>query len=299
MSGVNALKNAAKEQIEIRLSYHGPDVDDGSMSVEDIVPVLQGFSSAYSKLASTDDPESRHNIRITGVKPGSADIVLVAWKFLGDNVDAITSAGVVAGGGWFIVKKILAVIALKKHVKRKPFSERINAQNSVVVSNSENVTIEVPLEIYELFKSGSLDPDMNKMMKPLQTEHIERVELSASSATGETIRETVIADERPYFDTTEVVTTSTRETSVVVKLNSLTKTTDSGWLYLGDGSRVFYQYTGVNPAKLHALFAYDGPVRVTCIAHMDESSRVVQLDISDLERTQLGLFDSLPPSASP
>jgi hypothetical protein len=32
-----------KEQIEIHLRYEGPDVNDGTMSIQDIVPVLEGF----------------------------------------------------------------------------------------------------------------------------------------------------------------------------------------------------------------------------------------------------------------
>ena len=68
-----------REQIEIHLRYEGPDVDDGTMSIQDIVPVLQGFASAYGKIASSDDPSSTHRLRITGIRRGSADILLEVW----------------------------------------------------------------------------------------------------------------------------------------------------------------------------------------------------------------------------
>src|SRR5687767_11136407 len=61
-------RGVTKEQLEIHLRYEGPDVNDGTMSVEDIVPVLQGFSSAYGKLASTADPQSTHRLRIAAVR---------------------------------------------------------------------------------------------------------------------------------------------------------------------------------------------------------------------------------------
>ena len=76
----------SREQILIHLKYEGPDVDDGTMSIEDIAPVLQGFSSAYGKLAAATDPQAQHRIRITGVQKGSADIVLEAWRALAVKV---------------------------------------------------------------------------------------------------------------------------------------------------------------------------------------------------------------------
>ena len=94
------------EQLEIVLTYEGSDVDDGSMSVQDIVPVLQGFSGAYGKLATASDPTSTHRIRIVAVRPGSARIILEAIRdALAQNVDAITAGSIIAGGAYWIVQK--------------------------------------------------------------------------------------------------------------------------------------------------------------------------------------------------
>lgn len=288
------LRGMPKEEIEIHLVYEGPDVDDGSMSIEDIVPVLQGFSSAYGKIAASDDPDSTHRLRITGVRRGSADIILEVWSFLGSNAAAIGAAATVATVGYFIVKKIMGVIALKRHVKKRPYKESISATNSIVVANADNVTIEVPLNIFELFKSGRLDPDINKMISPLEAGRIDSAKLSAHVPSGETIEEKITANEREFFDTDEVISTTTRETWLVIKINSLTKTTNSGWAYLGDGSRVFYRYSGADPFKLYSLFSYAGPLRVSCIAHMDENLKVITLEIHDLEKAQNDLFPPTP-----
>lgn len=288
------------EQLQIQLRYEGPDVENGSMSVEDIIPVLQGFSSAYGKLATVDDPQSIHRIRITGVKPGSANIILEVWQFLGDNAAALGGASVVTTGAYFIVRKIWGAIKLKKHTQKKPFKEKINGTNSITVINSNNVEIVVPLELYELFKSKQIDGDLNKMMQPLEKDHIDSVELSATDPSGEILSERVSADERPYFDVELITATTTRETWLVVKLNSLTKSTNNGWAYLGDGSRIFYRYTGSNTSKLYNLFSYSGPLRVKCTAHMDENLKVIELEILDLEKTQEDLFDksTLPENES-
>ncbi len=296
MFNSHRFRGMPKEEIEIHLVYEGPDVDDGSMSIEDIVPVLQGFSSAYGKIAASDDPDSTHRLRITGVRRGSADIILEVWSLLGSNAAAICAAATVATGVYSIVKKIMGVIALKRHVKKRPYKESISATNSIVVANADNVTIEVPLDLFELFKAGRLDPDMNKMMRPLEKDRIDSAELSAHIPDGTVLRERITAEERPYFDTEEIVATTTRETRLIVSLNALTKSTNSGYAYLSDGSRVFYTYVGDNPKKLHNLFSYPGPLEVSCEAQMDENLKVIRLEIYDLEKTTNDLFS--PPSQS-
>lgn len=282
----------SKESIEIHLRYEGPDVVAGSMSIEDIVPVLQGFSSAYGKLANINDPDSIHKIRITGVKPGSADIVLEVWKFLGENVNSITSTGVIIPVGYYIVKKILSLISLKRHTKKKPYGEKIVSHDKISITNIENITIEIPLDIYELFKNKTIDSDLSKIVRPLEKDRIDIAKISISNEDSEMNEESISADERPYFEVEEVYTTSTKETWLTIKLNSLTKSTNSGYAYLSDGSRVFYQYIAKNHEKLYKLFSYSGAVRAYCVAHMDENLKVSKLEIYNIEKTQSDLFDS-------
>jgi len=280
------------QKIEIHLRYEGPDVDDGSMSIADIIPILQGFSSAYGKIANIEDPKSTHRIRITGVRPGSADIVLEVWKFLGENAPAIGAATALITGGAYIVMKIMGIIKIKRHVKKQPFKENISNTNIINITNSENVSIEMPLDIYETFKNKLIDSDINKMVQPLEKDHIDIAKLSARNPEGELMEERITAEERPYFETEQVTTAITKETWLNVKLNSLTKSTNSGWVYLSNGSRVFYSYVGDDPIKLYKLFSYQGPVGVYCVAHMDENLIVNKLEIRDLERTQNDLFNS-------
>ena len=284
-------QSQSKERIEIHLRYEGPDVDDGTMSVQDIVPVLQGFAGAYGKLAAVDDPQTTHRIRITSVRQGSADIVFEAWRMLGEHVDSLTGASIAVGGAYWIVRKIAGVISLKKHIKKHPFKERVGQNNTIIVTNSENVTIEVPYEHFELFKSGTIDSDLNKLASSLSEGRIDAAELEARSADGIALRERITADERPYFATIDIAVTSTAQTWLVAKLNSLTKSTNSGYLWLSDGTRVFYRYQGDNPIALHGIFGtYNGPVRILCSAQMDESFKVISVDVLEIERAQAALF---------
>ena len=286
------------EKLTLHLRYYGPDVDDGSMSVEDIVPVLQGFSSAYGKLASVDDPTANHNIRVASVRPGSADLVLEVWRLLNDNAAPLAALGTVSGAGYWIVKKIVGVISAKRHVKKQPFREQISATNSIVIVNSDNATLEVPHDVFTLFKEGTIDPDLNKLTRPLRAGRIEMAELRATAADGSEVSERITVEERPYFTAEEATVTSTKEAWFVARLNSLTKSTNSGYLYLLNGRRVFYSYVGDEPATLYRLFSHDGPVRVMCVAHMDENLEINLLEIHRIEKTQGELFVMNEPDAA-
>ena len=121
---------------------------------------------------------------------------------------------------------------------------------------------------------------------------IDAAEIEARSEDGNVLRERITVEERQYFENVEV--TSTREMKLVVRLNSLTKTTNSGYLYLQDGKRVSYRYLGDDNQQLHFIFgAHSDPVQVRCKARMDENLDVLSLDIFEIERVQGGLFDAL------
>ena len=280
-----------KDQVEIHLHYEGPDVDDGTMSIQDIVPILQGFASAYGKVATNHDPNSTHRLKIVSVRPGSADIVLHAWHVLGDNAASIAAVSVLGQFSYWILTKITGVIQAKRHVRSRPFTDRIDPNGNIIITNIDNVTIEMPLDVYNLFKEHTIDKDLDKLTSPLSEGHINAVEIKVGSSDGEERLERITLDERPYFAVEDVSITETQETWVEARLNSLSKSTNSGWLYLNDGSRVFYRYIGDNTHNLHATFGtYDGLLRIQCVAHMDENFKVSSIDVVAMERMQGELF---------
>lgn len=88
---------------QITLKYEGPDVDDGSMSISDFVPVVQGFASAYGKLANAKGIRSQHNLRVVGISKGSANILLKVWELLGENSGQFESIEVIGSSALSIV----------------------------------------------------------------------------------------------------------------------------------------------------------------------------------------------------
>ena len=293
--------NRKAEQVRIHLNYEGPDVENGTMALQDVIPVLQGFSGAYATLAAIEDSDSEFRIHISGVQRGSADIVLEAWKWISDNVDAIEATDTVAkaGGGivLYIVKKIFDVAKLKVHVGYGPSKESISLENGVVVHNSDGGQTIVNVPTYNIYKEGLLDRDLERLTRPLEEGRIDSAEFKVRSDHGEVISHRITAEDRPHFEIEDLTVTSTRETQLVATRNSLTKSTNCGYLYLQKERRVFYRYLGEDFTKLHSIFGnYDGPVEIRCKANMDDKLEVVSLDIFQIDRMQNELFDA---SSSP
>lgn len=49
---------------------------------------------------------------------------------------------------------------IKRHVKGKPYEEKISASNSFVIVAEGNVTLESPLLPLDVFKEGAIDRDL-------------------------------------------------------------------------------------------------------------------------------------------
>lgn len=290
-----------KEKVEIELQYTGTDVDDGTMSLEDMLPALQGFSSAYGKIAMLQNPDTQHKLRITGVKKGSFHILLEAWNLATQNANQLQIAtniavlGTTAAGvttvAYKTVEAIIGVIKVTKHTKKQSYTERINADNqSVVITNCENVTLEVPLEVFRVYKDGLLNQDLNKIVRPLDDNKINSTTIKVRSDNSE-LMEKIAIEDRSFFEVEEVVVTNTQEMWLTGVLNSLTKTTNRGSLYLNDGTRVPYRLSGDKPEDMYKFFIHKGAVKVRCVASLDENLKPTQIDISEIMPLQGSMFE--------
>ena len=279
------------------------------MALQDVIPVLQGISGAYTRLADTKNPNVTHRITLADVRQGSADIVLEVIEWLTANSEPIGAAtGILAlgGGGYAVIKKIIDVISIKKHVGDNPSKERIAAptpnsivptqtngvQNNIVITNVENVELVVNLPAYDTYKRGTIDKELEQITRPLQPGRIDSAEFTVQADDEETISTRITTEDRPLFEISDLTVTATQEMDLVVTLNSLTKSTNSGYLYLSNQKRVFYKFIGDDDSNLYSIFgSYHGPVRIRCIAKLDDQLEVVSLEILQLDRAQMDLFD--------
>lgn len=281
------------EQIEIELKYTGPDVELGTMSIEDMVPALQGFSSAYGKIASEGDLSVTHSLRITGVGKGSFHILIEIATFVQNNADQvalIANATQIASFGGIgavaVVKTMMHVVSLVKHTQKLPYEETINANNqSIVITNSKNVTLEVPISVYNIFKNGTIQQDLSKIVQPLENGKIDSTTLVAK-INKEILSQEVSLEEKKFFEVEEIVVTETKEMWLQGMLNSLTKTTNRGFFLLSDGSRVSYKLATKSPEDMYPYFIHKGLVKVRCKAHLDENLKPAQIEIYEIQPLQ-------------
>jgi len=280
--------------VAIQLKYTGRDVDDGSMSIEDMIPALQGFSSAYGKISNLDELQVKHKLRVVGVKKGSFDILL---EVVGDIVDAVNKNKEITGLaisstliGSVIIKKIIGVISITKHTKNQSFETKVVGDKNIVqVFNTDKVSLEVPYEIFELFQSKLLQQDIAKIAKPLEEGRIDSTEIVVEDEGGH-FGESITLEEKPYFEIETKIVTKTDLTELTGSFLSLYKKTNNGYFALNDGTRVSYHLAGKNPENLWPLFIHKGAVKVKCVVQIDENLKPALLEIYEVSPLQNRLF---------
>src|SRR5262245_11074766 len=114
------------EELMVTLRYEGPDVDNGSMPVEDVVMALQGFAGAYGRIAARYNPEVQHQLRVTAIRAGSFDALITIWAFLAENSAQLQALSVVTIGAAWIVRTLLNVVRAKLHAAGLPYTITIN-----------------------------------------------------------------------------------------------------------------------------------------------------------------------------
>ena len=286
------------EQIRITLHYAGPDVDDGTMSVDDLLPVLQGFASAYGKIASGRGYSTQHRLRVAGIQKGSANIVLDVWETVGRNAPHLQAVSALSVAVLGVVTLMLQVMKVKKHVKKQPFSTKIDSSmGGIAIVNSANVSLTISPDVYTLFKEKTIDGDLAKIVRPLEPGQVDCSSIIVEVG-EERQEESVSASERPYFDVDSTVTTNTAEMWLTGMINSMTKSTNSGHIYLQDGTRVHYRLVNEHPEQFYGVFQHSGPVKIRCIAQLDENLRPTNLEVREIVPLQRTLAFDLPAAPS-
>jgi hypothetical protein len=289
-------KMADDQGIEISLTYNGPDVDDGTMPVGDVVTALQGFSGAYSKIASEHTPQIDHQLRVLGVKTGSFDLRIIAWAILSDPaamVQIFEKLEKLTHAVQWIFSRIVDVIALKKHAKGRPTTVDVTGdRNTVIVINAEGAKLEVPPEVYDIFASKLLDTDLNRIVNPLRPKRINRLRMKVGDKSTEIPAVEIDSSERDFFIAEPKGATTTQPTEIIGSLVSLNKESNKGTFRLQDGTGVPYRFNGDDAIRFHQEFGRRGQVRARGTATLDDNLRPVEIEINSVERLQGHLFPS-------
>lgn len=279
-----------QQKIPITIHLEGAGVEDGSILVEDLVPALQGFASAYGKLASGYSQNLNHKIRVESFTPGSFFVNL--YTTIVEHQDALQVGAnlmAVGGGGgtiaYRVIEFIVKAIRAKKHIKNQPYTQQTtnNYNNStVVIVNAENLELEVPLEVYQIMKEKTIDADLSKLASIIDDENIEKLSI-AYKKDNEEISESIDSHDKKFFDVDNEIISETRDVWVTCKINTLTKSTNRGQAYLSNGSRVGFKLVAETPENLYRHFVHKGWVKMYCKAKLDENLNPVELEVFNIE----------------
>jgi hypothetical protein len=275
---------------QIELVYDGPEVQDGTLAVEDMISALVGFGRAYAKVNELfSGPEEKHKLRVTGLERNSADIIIsvqmvpVLDSLLPHAQGILMGVGAVLGG--------IAAVIKAKRVVGKEKNPTINVTNNgVVIVNKNNTQVTLDKRAYNLYKSGLIDADLDQMTRPLVEGAIDLVELRDEHK--KPIPDTRIsAEERDIFRIKEESVTTTKDDVILVgELRSLNKNTNRGQFVMNDGKRVSYKFATKKPQALYKGFAYSGQVKVRCRAHFDANLDLSFIEIFGVEPLQKSLI---------
>lgn len=148
----------ATERIEVSLKYEGANVENGTMAISDVIPVLQGFSGAFTRIANMEKSDIEHRITLTAVRSGSVEFVLDVISHVADNPELIAAAMETLRhpAAFRVVETMFGVIQLKRHVGWGKRELNIFG-DSIEVKNSDNATINVTKQVFVIEENGTIN----------------------------------------------------------------------------------------------------------------------------------------------
>jgi len=279
------------EPVKLTMRYCGKDVEDGTMSLEDIVPALQGLLSAYEKVQKQKGIKNKHVLRITQVRKGSFELWITAYE-IASEIGTLENVGGGAGAIIVIVISIMRVIELFKHTKKESYQVKIKGDNNtVIVINKEQNEYETTPDVLEMFSSGIIKNELEKIVQPLEEGKIDSAKIIAEESDGNIHEEIVTYKDKPFFQIEGVEVTETKEAWLSGIMLSLSKSTNNGKFILGDGDKVLYHLSMMNPEEHYHYFTHKGAVKVKCIVHLDESLKPIKIDVYEIQKIQADLFN--------
>jgi hypothetical protein len=294
LSDKTSVVPTTQHGLTVTLNYNGTDVDGSTMPVDDVVAALQGFASAYSKLASGREPGLEHQIRVSAVDHSSfavSVVPVVNWAIQNPKEALLMAAPAVGAAKW-VVDTIIKVIELRKATEGKAPDLKVDGNGNTVISNSGSGTvIMIPADMQHAVRSRLIDQDIAKIARPLEKGKVDTAKITATDDSGRVLADAVItSEEKRFFYSEQPVVATSRPAKLDGYLISLNKESKRGTFRLSNGEGIPYHFVGPDTSSLYNAFSHKGTVRVECEAEFDESLQPIRLAIANVILLQHPLF---------
>ena len=174
------------EASSFALSYHGPDVDNGAMDVQDIGPTLLAIGTLFNEANSELNEESvKINVNITATSANSFNIDLSVVQSVMEKVvglfttSELTTAAIIAilfgtnGLSW-LIKKIRG--------RKIEKADRIKPAGKYKMSFSDGSSIEIDESVMKLFKNRRILEAITQIVSPVAKDGIEKLRVKCPDA---------------------------------------------------------------------------------------------------------------------
>lgn len=234
-------------QSEFSLTFDGPAIEDGRMSVADLAPALLALGDLFQEANSTAYPGAPAvSVEVRAFRPGSFQVYLnvteQAGSLIQQAINLLNTPGGVAAAN--LITYVTAMLGLALFLRRKQVTGRSDdpvAGTTTLVVN--NTTIVYPTIVVDMYQSDSIRQHAKRLVSPLTRPGIDelRLEPTAPRAVAPVAPVTIRADDVDAFDvpTLPEVVINDRETEMVLNIASVSFAEGNKWR-LSDGDHTFW-----------------------------------------------------------
>lgn len=274
-------------QSQIVLTYRGPNVDDHTISLDDLLVSVQGFYSSIKLIRDYHGFEQDLEIRLENLEDGSVKLKLKAiWNDASPNARLAALTTVAVPLITIIGSQLTEVISLKKHLQGLPANNVEYHGQNVTVYNINNSSMDVSPEVLDLATDEKISKSLNRYVRPLQENRIEETKFEFIDEDESVKESSISAEEKNSFTEIDKEITKTEQVTLIGKLVSLNKERNTGSFSPQSGSSIRYKFAADSPESMYYDFAYNGTVQVTGLAKFNNEDKITSIEIYSVEKLQ-------------
>lgn len=279
-------------QSEVILAYRGPDVENHSISLDDLLPSIQGFYSSLKTINNYYGYSQQIELRLEKVEEGSVKLKLKAlWHDATPDARLTNITNLSVPVIATIVGALVNVVFLKKHLQGSPVSNVEYSGDNLTVYNINNSPITVSQDTYELSQDEKLTKNLNRYVKTLSENKIKETSFELIDEENVVTEATISSEEKIAFTEISTEISLTKNVSLRGRFITLNKQRNTGSFQPEGSNSVRYKFISDSPESMYYDFAYNGVVEVTGLAKYDSEEKMVSIEIYSVEKLQEELFE--------